>query len=66
MAMTKPPQLRSKNAWPCATKTERYRNIPRGSDNLVARGYAVLWRRPAGFCWLFHEEIEWLSTSYSR
>jgi hypothetical protein len=25
------------------------RNVPRGNAKLVAWGYAVLWRRPAGF-----------------
>ena len=28
----------------------RYRDVPRGDDNYVAWGWAVLWRRPAGFC----------------
>jgi len=28
----------------------RYRNVPRGNDNFIAWGYAVLWPRPAGSC----------------
>jgi hypothetical protein len=30
------PQVPAKNAWPCATKTGRYRNVPWGNDNPTA------------------------------
>ena len=36
--------------WPCATRTGRYRNVPRANDSLVARGPRRIVAETHGFC----------------